>query len=515
MKRFVWITAVTLTLCISCSKKEAAQSASAGSSGERQPIVMSYYYPMHPTDVAEQFNDNAPGMVALREKTGVSVKWQLIPGASTSGQTEQFSLTMASGDIPDVVCGMIPTQLKRYPDAWIPLDDLIKGNQQRYPNLYKYIFQDEYLLNYLPDADGKIRYIPMLASRRIGNLLIVREDLLNKYGLKPPETMEEWRAALTAAKADGKSPYMTRAQRAGILSLFEGYMDCVLEDYFVEAGAVKYGVLDPRLKEVIEIARQWYAEGLIDPAYPTTANTVWWESVLRGDVFATYDNIQRLAAADFEFLNKNSSNRMIGAGPMKSPRTGERHTVGHYPKIRDKSAAISVSAKKPERILDYFEYCYSDEGFILMNFGIESLSFEYVNGVPRLDPDYTKAVADGVKPHVVTIKDMPKIQKNELDYDYTLDRPDHNALRSARDMFRTEDFIRENWIASISFTEDERSILAPLKAELDTYRSEMLDKFIMGIEPMSNWDAFVARIQRMNLQKTIDIYQTALDRLLK
>jgi hypothetical protein len=37
----------------------------------------------------------------------------------------------------------------------------------------------------------------------------------------------------------------------------------------------------------------------------------------------------------------------------------------------------------------------------------------------------------------------------------------------------------------------------------------------MGVEPMSRWDAFVSQMQRMNLQKTIDIYQAALNRLLK
>ncbi|MDR2534784.1 MAG: extracellular solute-binding protein [Treponema sp.] len=506
-------------LCGGCAKKDVpAQSpaqAGGGSDGSsRDPITMSYYFPMHPSDVAEHFNDQAPGLVKLKEKTGVSIKWQLIPG-NLQLQTEQFNLMMGSGEITDVVCSDIAARLKLYPDAWLPLDDLIKGNPQRYPNLNKYIYQDSYLMKYLPDSDGKNRYIPMIATRRIGNVFIVREDLLNKYGLNSPVTLEDWHTVLTAAKADGKIPYMTRSQRAGIMALFEGFMDCVREDYFVENGVVKYGVFDPRLKEAVEIARQWYAEGLIDKEYPSTDSTVWWESVLRGDVFATIDNIQRLAAANFEFMNQNSEIFMTGLGPMESPKTGKRHTTGHYPKVRDKSAAISRSAKNPERILDYFEYCYSEEGFILMNFGIENVSFEYVDGVPRLDPNYTKAVADKVKPHVITVKDQPKIQKNELDYDYNLDRPDHNSLRKIRDEYRANDYIQENWIASLSFTDAERSIITPIRSEIDTYRSEMLDKFIMGIEPMSNWDAFVSQIQRMNLQKTIDIYQAALDRLLK
>jgi putative aldouronate transport system substrate-binding protein len=110
---------------------------------------------------------------------------------------------------------------------------------------------------------------------------------------------------------------------------------------------------------------------------------------------------------------------------------------------------------------------------------------------------------------------MPKNQKDELYFDYNMDREDHRALRAARDLFANGNFIEENWLASVSLTDEERATLTPIKADLDTYRSEMLDKFIMGIEPMSNWDAFVTRIQRMNLDTTVKIYQAALDRLLK
>jgi putative aldouronate transport system substrate-binding protein len=183
--------------------------------------------------------------------------------------------------------------------------------------------------------------------------------------------------------------------------------------------------------------------------------------------------------------------------------------------VRDRSAAVSISAKNPERVLDYFEYCFSDEGFILMNFGIQGYSFTYSNGMPLLDPDFTARVDRGELVHPLTTRDMPKNQRDELVYDYTFDREDHQATRDARDLYTDNDFIRENWIASLSFTDEERAVLTPLRAELDTYRGEWLDKFIMGVEPMSRWDSFASQIQRMNLQTTIDIYQKALDRLLK
>jgi putative aldouronate transport system substrate-binding protein len=200
---------------------------------------------------------------------------------------------------------------------------------------------------------------------------------------------------------------------------------------------------------------------------------------------------------------------------MLSPNTGERHTVIHYPHIRDRSAAISRSAQNPERIPGYFEYCFSDEGFILMNFGIEGYSFHYVDGMPRSDPDFLGKAERGEVAHPLTTRDMPKDQRDELIYDYTYDRENHKAVRDARDLYTDNDFIRKNWIAALSFTEEERAVLAPLRAALDTCRGKWLDKFIMGIEPMSKRDTFVCQIQKMNLQTTIDTYQKAPDRLLK
>jgi putative aldouronate transport system substrate-binding protein len=472
---------------------------------------------MQPQEKTEWFVENAPGALVWKEKTGVTLKWTVVPGGNAQLVNEAFNLLMASGDIPDIVINDVALRLKNYFQAWLPIDPILKANPARYPNLIKYILNDEYLKSYLPDGDGHVRYIPMLATRRIGDIHIARGDLLQKYKLKEPVTADDWHAALTAAKKDGKIPYMTRYQRGGILyRLMAGYMDCVIEDYFVEDGKVKYGVLDPRFKETIELARKWYSEGLIDPEYPTTDATRWWERVLRGDVFATHDNIQRIGSGNNEFVNiQKTPYRLIGVGPMQSKFTGKRNTVIHYPHVRDRSAAISVSTKNPERILDFYEYCFSDEGFILMNFGIEGFSFSYANGVPLAYPDYGTRVDKGEIRQVLTIRDMPKNQRDELVYDYTLDREDHKTVRDARDLYQKNDFIRENWIASLSFTDAERAVLSPIKTELDTFRGEWLDKFIMGVEPMGRWDSFVAQIQRMNLQRTIDIYQTALDRLTK
>jgi putative aldouronate transport system substrate-binding protein len=499
--------------CGGSSGGSGGGSASSGLMDPKTPVTITYWYPLNAgSNTADDLI--GPGMDRIFQATGVTVKWQAIPAAGT---IESYNLLMAAGDLPDVVAYNV-AGLKFYDQAWLPIDTLIKGNPSRYPNLNKYLFNNEYLDAYLTSDDGHLRIVPMLATRRIGDILILRSDLLQKYnGGRQPVTIDDWYQLLTAAKADGKVGYMSRQQRAGLLYRFlAGYMDCVIEDYFVEDGKIKYGVLDPRLREGVEVARKWYAEGLIDREYPTTDSTRWWEAVLRGDVFATHDNIQRIWSANNEFVNnQHTPYRVMGVGPIQSPRTGKRNTVIHYPHVRDKSASISLSAKNPERILDFFEYCFTDEGFILMNFGIEGQSFNYVNGTPIPDAEYSNKVSRGEAPPMASTMDMPKNQRDELFFDYNQDRVDHQTVREARDLYSNNDFIRENWIPSLSFTEAERATLAPINAELDTYRGEMLDKFIMGTEPMGNWDNFVAQIRRMNLDTAMKIYQDALDRLLK
>jgi putative aldouronate transport system substrate-binding protein len=61
-------------------------------------------------------------------------------------------------------------------------------------------------------------------------------------------------------------------------------------------------------------------------------------------------------------------------------------------------------------------------------------------------------------------------------------------------------------------TEEEVSIYSSIYSDIDTYTDEMRTKFIMGVEPLANYDKFVEDIKAMGLQTIIDIQQAAVDR---
>lgn len=501
-----------LVLALAVAMALSVVSFSAADTATREEVTVKYWYPMHPNHIEEDF-DHDPLHEMLAEKTGVHIEYELVPQDNSQ---ERYNLMMASGNLPDIVC-MNVRNLKKYPDAWAPLDDYIVGNE-RYANLDKTIYGDEYLTSYLPSDDGKNRVVPMLATRLIGDILIVRKDLMEAWGLGYDDlvTAEQWHDVLTKAKDEGYIPYMTRYKRAGVLyRLLGGYSDCMQEEYYVDLDGktVKYGVLEPRFKEVVELARQWYAEGLIDPEYPTTDATIWSEKVLAGEVFATHDNMTRCNWADKDFMTvQNVDCRVMAVGPMQSPETGLRNTTIHYPRVRDRSCAIAASSKYIERILDYFDYCFSEEGFYAMNWGIEGYSYEMVDGMPvSIDEYVEKSSTREIQP--VGTRDEPKDGCDELIYNFN--QYDYQeSTRVGTKLYEDNDFIRRNWIEAISFTDAENEEMTAREAELDTYRGEMLDKFIMGIEPMENWDAFVDEIKAMGVEKNIAIYQQGLDRAL-
>lgn len=521
MTRACKITALVLALVmvltmVGCSSGSTSTGASTGSTSgtaeNRDPVTVKWWYPMHVDNVEEDFSSDCVLEVLIREKTGVSIEWELVPATN---QAERYNLLMAAGDLPDIVTED-PVDLKKYTDAWAPLDDYVLGNE-RYSNLEATIWGDEFLTTYLPSDDGKIRILPMLATRLIGDMILVRGDLMEAWGYEDIVTVDDWHEVLTKAKDEGYIPYMTRKTRAGIVyRLFGGYTDCMQEEYYVDPDGVtvKYGALEPRFKEMIEIARQWYAEGLLDPEYPTTDATIWWENVLGGKVFATHDNITRIGSANQDFMeNQGVDYRLVGLAPMESPETGTRNTTIHYPRVRDKSGCLAASSKNIERALDMFDFIYSEEGFIPTNWGTEGYSYELVDGKPVMLDSYNQGRKDKSILPWFGHADFPKNQADELIYNYNI-YDYHKEILVARDLYEEGSYIRRNLIEAISFTDAETESMQAREAELDTYRGEMLDRFIMGTEPMENWDAFVQQLIKMGVEENLAVYQAGLDRAL-
>jgi len=59
------------------------------------------------------------------------------------------------------------------------------------------------------------------------------------------------------------------------------------------------------------------------------------------------------------------------------------------------------------------------------------------------------------------------------------------------------------------------TIINNIYMEIQTYKDEMINKFIMGKESLDKFDVFVETIKDMGIDKVLEVYQAAYDRYMK
>ena len=67
-------------------------------------------------------------------------------------------------------------------------------------------------------------------------------------------------------------------------------------------------------------------------------------------------------------------------------------------------------------------------------------------------------------------------------------------------------------IPYLTFTDEESSKLNTIVNNIQTTTDEMIFKFIMGIEPLENYDSFISTLEGFGIRDAVDIYNKALER---
>lgn len=516
---FILLALMVVSPMAGCSGEKGGNSSSmsTGSSSSKitdKPITISMFL----QDSADQaISPDLPIIKEITNRTGVS--FNFITGPSTESQfREKFNVTIASGTLPDVIVSPYRDDMFKVAEQGLfePLDSQISKNA---PNFKKILSSNSNIIKDLRAADGKDYFLPFLGAVKTFKVWMIREDWLKKLNLPAPVTLDDWYTTLKAFKekdpnGNGKQdeiPYTTRNTSAGVLSFMEAYGISGFEaneQYFIENGKVKYAYTDSRCKEALTYIHKLYSEGLIDPEYATNDSKVWLSRITNQVSGACQDTCARAYSLGTQIKAANSNApdaSMLVVAPPKGP-TGIQMTTSQMQTVRG-FTAISAKSKYKDQIVKLFDYFYSDEGSKLMNFGIEGQTYNMVDGKPQ----YTDAVAKDAKGR--SILSMLNVfghrewaYKQDVGYEDALLNPKYVGYRN--DM---EKYIKPT-IPSLSFTESERDVINNKYTEIQTYKDEMINKFIMGKAPLSGFDDFVKQIKSMGIDDVLKVEQTAYDR---
>ena len=176
------------------------------------------------------------------------------------------------------------------------------------------------------------------------------------------------------------------------------------------------------------------------------------------------------------------------------------------------SAAISTNCKNVELAARLLDYNFSEEGHNLVNFGIEGVSYDWIDGYPT----YNDTIYNN--PEGLTISQAmgmygrasingPFIQDPRyLEQYYSIPE-----LSEAINLWAETDY-GKYIMPPVSATSEEASELAKIINNVKTYADEMESKFITGAISINEFDTYIAQLKKFGIERAIEIKQANYDR---
>ena len=548
MKRWHSVRFITaaLVVCVlglavfaGCGKKETSgtkqpagnqeTNQAAGDSGfpiSDKTITLEIMKPlvMYDTDYSKM-----PVLQDYEKKSNIKIKWNT-PAAADF--TSKYNLVMSSGKLPDAIIAMPADDIEKYGQqgALIDINELIDQNA---PNLKKVINEFPDAKKVITGTGGKVYSMPFVYRERWGNdVLIIREDWLKKLNLDMPVTTEDWYKVLKAFKekdpngngkpdelpfsGDGIGDLMKFAMTWGMhdngnSETFEGKFYSA-EKLYPQDGKVHYSPIEPRYKEMVEWLNKLYQEDLIDPEIVTNDNKAFQAKMTQNLVGATRGVFggDLITMNDTAKMNGDSEFHLNVAPVAKGPHGDQFHTITD-PSALPQGFVVTRDNKHPVETVKWADYWYSEEGQAKM-WGEEGKSYTMVDGKPQWT-DFILKNPDGrtVDEAWGSLTPGRSIWPTVwLPSDLTLQR-DSEEVRTAKTDILTSETLVEPLPPRLSFSQKDNDRRKQLMTDINTYVNESVTNFIVGKQPISDWDKYVEKVQKMGIDEVIKIYQKAMN----
>lgn len=485
------------------------------------PNSLTYYVTLNPNPGAtmKSYSEHL-AYQELEKRTGVKVEFQ---HPSSQQTQDQFNLMLASGKYPDVIEWQW-SNVAKGPDNAINDQVILRLNEliaEHAPNLSRLMDKDPNIRRLITSDDGNIYVFPFLNEVVLKtNGLVLRKDWLDRLNLDVPTTIDEWHAVLTAFKeqdpnGNGEADEIPLLlEPAGVWMQFLGAWG-VQSGFYQENGAVKYGLTQPEFGQFLATMNQWYREGLIDPDFAATdkklqdakltGHKLGALGVYGGSHLGQY--VPEMAQKDPAFKLISAPYPVMQQGVQPLPGLAEPYGVfgGH-------GAAITTANPDPAGTARWLDYKYGEEGHMLFNFGMEGVSYTMDNGYPRFMPTVTNdpgglPLAHSLSRHIISNFSGPLVQDKRMLEQYLGIPEQQEAIRTWNDGINVS-----KYLPPLLPTSEESTALTKIMADINTYRSEMITKFIIGSEPLDRFDKFVNTIESMGIEEATAIQQSMLDR---
>lgn len=456
-------------------------------------------------------NDESMGVQEVESLTNVHIDWHHV----ASGQeVEQFNLIIVSQELPDSFYGGTDMYIGGL-DKFIE-DDLIINikdiAEKVSPNYLSVRTIDEQT-----DRDTKTDTGNWPGFYRIKKTIqptwlgpATRLDLLKKYNIEKPRTYDQFEEMLFTFKNESTVTQPLAINNIGLDETFMAGFG-VKNGFIVVDGKVQYGPALPGFGEYIKKMADWYSKGLIDVDFYTRGFILESDQTATGKI-TTWNTVYTF----FHTTEVNAEIEGFKLTALTPPTLNEGDirpfTINYATTSRldGMISTVTTSCKDPETFARFMDYFYTEEGSLYVDYGIEGVSYEYVNGKPT----FTDLILSDTSGAPIQI--WGKYVYNGVAGFYDWERELFPTLGEEGIAALTTwdiDFVDTQSMPSVTPTADESREYSVLFNDIQTFIQENVSRFITGTKPISELDAFLDQIRNgMNLNRVLEIQQAALDR---
>lgn len=453
------------------------------------------------------FSDDWPVFKKAAELTNVSLTGTA--SKTMTNSAEAFNLMLASGDIPDII-HYVKNDLNKLgtEGGLIPLNELI---EEHAPNIKKFWEERPDVRKYVTSADGSIYFLNFVPDGAASTAWFIRQDWLDKLGLKTPTTVDEYYDVLVAFRdndpnGNGRKdeiPYFNR-QSFGIYSLLNLWDAGIGYKVDPDTDTIVYDPLNPTYKTGMANLAKWYAEGLIDKEVFTrkgdTRLTLLSDNVggSTHDWFASTYGYNAKVKAQVPDVN------LVPIAPPASV-SGDQAWFDYRGALSSSGWGISSANKNPVETVKYMDFWFSEPGRTLANFGIEGETYDLVDGKPA----FKKELLDtgNVLGQLLKVGAQQEIGFHQ-DFEYEKQWTSPEILGMIDEY--SDKYIRRLAVPELSYTLEEQERLKELEGQIDTYRVEVGQKWLLGAEDVeAGYDNFIKQLKNLGIDEVLKIKNEA------
>ena len=510
-------TSQTTSCAASGTESKAAESGADDI--DMNGATLTYWYPMwaNEAELVQNIGDMEI-YKRIEKRTGVHIEFTCPPTTDTASA---FTTMVASKNLPDIIQHEYYVDYPGGPDkaiddgVYMRLNELMEKYAPNYlnaisdPSVHKQAVTDSgnlWCFSMIDKAVQEAYYGPMY-----------RQDWLTKVGMDVPTTIDEVHNVLKAfkEKLGAESPLLLpqNGYDGSGYMLMSAYG--VSNSYYNDNGTVKFGPMEDGYRQYLETMKQWYAEGLIDQEFPTKTDTT--NDITTDKAGMWVGNFWQ--PNTWKSQSVSSDVFKVVAGPYPTLNSGEKVAFKetNYA-VQQNNTAITTSCKTPEIAVKWLDYKYSEEGYLLCNFGIEGESYNMVNG----EPQYTDFFTENKNPkgyefynaqyyYLMGKGPYLRLWSREM-FSYTDDAWD--MLHTWEDSSTGEAVLPNN---ALTMTPEEGEAFNVINSDVSTYVNQQTVAFITGQQELNdeNWNKFVETLKSQGIEEAVGYKQAAFDRYQK